>query len=92
MEDIESGLRSLTAEVKRRKIGSIAIPALGCGLGGLDWAQVRPRIVKAFEDLPDVQVYLFEPGPGSQPFASGPVVCEKRETLSFREERPSSPN
>jgi O-acetyl-ADP-ribose deacetylase (regulator of RNase III) len=38
---------------------SIAFPALGCGLGGLDFdSQVRPLMEKYLSDLPiDVQVY-----------------------------------
>lgn len=41
-------------------VGSIAIPALGCGLGGLDWADVRPLIVEALADLP-LRVMLYPP-------------------------------
>ncbi len=59
--DIESGLEDLVAEIKQRGIWSIAVPALGCGLGGLEWSEVRPRIEKAFTSLPDVHVWLFEP-------------------------------
>ncbi|WP_108308322.1 Appr-1-p processing protein, partial [Metalysinibacillus jejuensis] len=33
---------------------------LGCGNGGLDWRQVRPMIVEAFQTL-DVTVHLYEP-------------------------------
>lgn len=61
IEDIEAGLSALVAEVKRRSIRSIAIPPLGAGLGGLDWADVRPRIELAMRDLPDVKVIVFEP-------------------------------
>lgn len=61
MEDIESGLHALAEEVRKRNIRSIAIPPLGCGLGGLRWADVRVKIEKAFEDLTNVQVLLFEP-------------------------------
>ena len=32
------------AEVKQLGITSIAIPALGCGNGGLDWLEVKPLI------------------------------------------------
>src|SRR5207249_6270574 len=35
--------------------------ALGCGLGGLDWTKVRPMIERAFAQLPNVRVLLFEP-------------------------------
>ena len=61
MGDIESGLRALVDEVHQRGIRSIAVPPLGCGLGGLDWRDVRPRIERAFEALPDVRVLVFEP-------------------------------
>ena len=62
MEDIESGLKALVGEMRDRRIRSIAIPPLGSGLGGLNWAEVRPRIVEALRGLDDVQVILFEPG------------------------------
>lgn len=61
IEYIESGLASLVKEVERLDIKSIAVPPLGCGNGGLDWEDVRPRIEKAFADVPDVRVYLYEP-------------------------------
>ena len=48
---------------------SIAVPPLGCGNGGLDWADVRPRIVEAFEAIPDVRVLLFEPSGAPPPEA-----------------------
>jgi O-acetyl-ADP-ribose deacetylase (regulator of RNase III) len=61
MEDIESGLRSLVMEVRDRGIQSIAVPPLGCGLGGLDWTDVRPRIERAFAELPEVRAVVYEP-------------------------------
>ena len=61
LEDIQAGLTALVAEVRQRNIRSIAIPPLGCGLGGLDWAEVKPLIEAAFRSLPDVQVLIFEP-------------------------------
>jgi O-acetyl-ADP-ribose deacetylase (regulator of RNase III) len=61
LEDIDAGLAALVADVGRLGITSIAVPPLGCGLGGLDWAVVRPRIEQAFAALPDVTVLLFEP-------------------------------
>jgi O-acetyl-ADP-ribose deacetylase (regulator of RNase III) len=64
LTDIESGLEALVAEVKRLGIRTIALPALGCGLGGLEWLDVCPRIEKAFSAVPEVHVWLFEPEEG----------------------------
>lgn len=62
MEDIDAGLVALAATIRECGIRSIAIPPLGSGLGGLDWAQVRPRIEAALHELGDVRVMVFEPG------------------------------
>ncbi len=64
LEDIESGLVSLVKEIRSRNIRSIAIPALGCDLGGLNWPDVRARMEVALEELDDVKIILFEPGGG----------------------------
>ncbi len=47
IEDIEAGLEGAGGGDRRERIRSIAIPPLGSGLGGLDWAEVRPRIEAA---------------------------------------------
>lgn len=62
MDDIETGLAALVGDVRRLGIRSIAVPPLGCGLGGLAWEEVRPRIEAAFAALPEVAVLLYEPG------------------------------
>lgn len=61
IEDIESGLASLVEEVRKRKIGSIAIPPLGSGLGGLNWSKVRSLIEDALHEIDDLAVIVFEP-------------------------------
>jgi len=61
LEDIQSGLQALVQDVRSREICSIAIPPLGCGNGGLSWADVKPLIIQAFEPLSEVEVVLFEP-------------------------------
>ncbi len=61
IEDIESGLKALKVEIRKRQIRSIAIPPLGAGLGGLVWGEVRRRIERALEDLSDVRIVVFEP-------------------------------
>jgi len=61
---IESGLTNLIEEIRRLGIASIAVPALGCGNGGLTWSDVAPLIKSAFSKVPEVQVTLFEPHEG----------------------------
>ena len=69
MEDIESGLAALAEEVRSREIRSIALPPLGSGLGGLDWREVRPRIVKTLAGMDGVRAVVYEPSGQEQPFA-----------------------
>ncbi len=61
LSDIDAGLQDLALQVKRFKIRSVAVPPLGCGLGGLDWAEVKPLIEQHLDSLDDVRVVLFEP-------------------------------
>jgi O-acetyl-ADP-ribose deacetylase (regulator of RNase III) len=62
VEDITTGLADLLKQVRARHIRSIAVPALGCGLGGLTWSAVRPVIQQAFTQAnEDVLVLLFAP-------------------------------
>lgn len=61
MEYIISGLKALVEDVKRLGIRSIAIPPLGCGNGGLQWDEVRPKIEQAFAELSDVRVLVYIP-------------------------------
>lgn len=64
LANITNGLASLEREVKRLGVQSIAIPALGCDLGGLDWSDVRPLIESAVYRLPGLHAVLFAPKPG----------------------------
>jgi len=61
LEDIDAGLDALVSEIKRLNIQSIAIPPLGCGLGGRKWSEVKPLIDKALRAVPDVRALVFEP-------------------------------
>jgi O-acetyl-ADP-ribose deacetylase (regulator of RNase III) len=62
IEDIDSGLAALVAEIGRRGIRSIAVPPLGSGLGGLNWSEVRPRIERALSGIDNLDAVVFEPG------------------------------
>lgn len=63
IEYIESGLKSLVEEIKRLDIRSIAVPPLGCGLGGLKWRPVRMLIKSMLnsDTLPNTTVFVYEP-------------------------------
>lgn len=61
MEDIESGLKNLAEVISNLNIKSIALPPLGCGLGGLDWSEVRRCIENTLSTLSDVEIIVFEP-------------------------------
>ena len=62
LRDIELGLSDLKTVINRYEIKSIAIPPLGCGLGGLDWNDVKHTIEFFLGDLSEVDIHLFEPG------------------------------
>src|SRR6266446_1192462 len=70
IEDIESGLDALAEEILKRGLRSVAVPPLGSGLGGLDWREVRRRIVARLSNLDDVAVTVFEPA-GTSPGNAG---------------------
>ena len=65
MEDIESGLKALVDVIHKYKIRSIAIPPLGCGLGGLNWMEVKALIEVELNILKNVQIIIFEPNGSS---------------------------
>lgn len=76
LSDIGEGLVDLRRVIRDCKIRSIAVPPLGCGNGGLDWRDVRPLIVGALGDLPDVQVVVYPPK-GAPPADSMKVRTER---------------
>lgn len=61
LDSIQTGLEDLIRIVGELNIRSIAIPPLGCGLGGLNWNDVQPAIEDAFATIPDVEVLLYPP-------------------------------
>lgn len=61
LEYVADGLESLEAMVGALSFESVAIPALGCGLGGLSWSDVLPLIRAAAERMP-CRVLVYAPG------------------------------
>jgi len=57
---IEEGLKWLVAQYEKEGIKSLAIPALGCGLGWLPWGIVGPMLCRYLEKL-KIPVNLYLP-------------------------------
>lgn len=59
LEDIEAGLKYLSENYQELGIASIALPALGCGQGGLSWNDVKPLIERYLGAIPDLEVFVY---------------------------------
>ena len=58
-EGIKKGLQWLMENYKTQGIKSIALPALGCGLGGLDWKDIGPLMCQSLSSIDiDTSIYL----------------------------------
>lgn len=66
MEDIEGGLNWVQRNFKAQNIQSLAMPALGCGLGGLDWRDVGPLMCKYLHGI-GIPVAIYLPREGTIP-------------------------
>jgi O-acetyl-ADP-ribose deacetylase (regulator of RNase III) len=60
---VQAGATALAAWALAVDAGSVAVPALGCGLGGLAWDDVRPALEEALRQAPGVRWLVFAPGP-----------------------------
>jgi len=58
--DIETGLAHVVANYQALGITSIAFPALGCGAGGLEWADVQALMEAILRDL-EIPVEIYAP-------------------------------
>lgn len=61
LEWIEQGMNGLEDAIRESKWKSIALPALGCGLGGLNWSSVLPLIEKVTNKFPKVLFEIYPP-------------------------------
>lgn len=59
---IERGLVDLVQQVSFYGINSLAVPALGAGLGGLDWEDVKAMLLRYLSAL-NIPVTIYEPWP-----------------------------
>ena len=59
-EWIDRGLSTIRDLLTTEPITSIAIPPLGCGLGGLDWSEIKPLITAKLVNL-NAHILIYEP-------------------------------
>lgn len=81
--DIERGLRDLVDQVLQLQVKSVAIPPLGCGLGGLQWSDVEPLIRGAFAQLEGVEATIYSPV-GAPAASDMPNVTSKPDLTRVR--------
>ena len=67
IEDIERGLDDLIEVIKKKNIKSMSLPPLGCGLGGLDWRDVKNLIEYKLGTLEGIEIFIFEHWDKSEP-------------------------
>jgi len=60
-EFIEHGLDELIEVIKEKKIGSIALPPLGSGNGGLQWYKVKQIINDKLSKVENCEIIVYEP-------------------------------
>ena len=61
IDDLRAGLKALVSCVNSYHLQSVAMPAIGCGLGGLHWDDVQEAIELELTGLGDVWVKIYEP-------------------------------
>lgn len=80
LSGIEEGLRWLVANHKKEGIKSIALPALGCGLGNLDWKDVGPIMCQLLANMTiNAAIYLPREKPILKEFLSPEYLLTKRQ-------------
>lgn len=60
IKGIEKGLKWIVDNYKKEGIQSLALPALGCGLGNLKWQDIGPLMCKYLSNI-DIKVRIYLP-------------------------------
>ena len=58
---IAAGLESLVSVCDCFSIKTVALPALGCGCGQLDWNLIKPLLIERLDPLEETVFYAYEP-------------------------------
>ena len=67
MEYITAGMIDFIRVIAEYHVKSVAIPPLGCGNGGLAWANVRPLLEASLAAIEDVAFHVYAPQTDIQP-------------------------
>lgn len=58
LSNVNHALHALRVLAQKEQFASIALPRLGCGVGGLSWDDVKPLVEKQLGDL-GIPVYIY---------------------------------
>lgn len=61
MQMVRWSIQHIRDAIYRFGIRSIAIPALGCGCGGLEWKQVKRALIEILSDVSASRIKIYEP-------------------------------
>ncbi|MBW0103662.1 macro domain-containing protein [Pseudonocardia sp. KRD291] len=78
--DVREGLKDLVRVVSEYEIESVAIPALGCGNGGLEWSDVLPLMQEELHEIP-ARVVIFPPA--GAPAAREMVIATTKPAMTY---------
>ena len=81
LDDIERSVRAFAEALREHRVASVAIPKLGCGLGGLAWPDVHHAIAPVLAPVAATgcRIVLLAPRPPSPGRAR-----TRRETVPYR--------
>lgn len=60
LEYIQKALTNMLLCAERYNVKAIAMPAIGAGLGGLKWEDVKKEIENASQSYPNIDLYVVE--------------------------------
>ncbi|MCT1538766.1 MULTISPECIES: type II toxin-antitoxin system antitoxin DNA ADP-ribosyl glycohydrolase DarG [Lysinibacillus] len=81
LEYIEKGLDNLIDIIEKYNIKSLAMPALGCGNGNLDWTIVKPLIITKLSHLENIEIIVIEPSNKAKKIVPKPRLTIGRKRL-----------
>lgn len=61
LDYISNSVDAMSKVIQEKKITSVALPALGCGLGGLEWKNVKEILINKLNKIDNCRFIIFEP-------------------------------